>query len=99
MEILFKLGINPNAIDHLDRTIWKAIRLLDEIWDKHTPLIITSTTEGNHTTGSKHYYREAIDIRKQNFMTTNWLEKAKTTLGDNYLLIDEGDHIHLQTRN
>jgi hypothetical protein len=99
MEILLKLGINAHAIDHLDRRIWQALRILDTIWDQTVPLIITSTTEGNHVTGSRHYYREAIDIRKARFMTKQWIQDAIIKLGDKYLLLDEGDHIHLQTRD
>jgi len=99
VEILLKLGINAHAIENLDRRIWQAIRILDTIWDQNAPLVITSTTEGNHVTGSRHYYREAIDIRKTTFMTKDWIQDAIIKLGDKYLLLEEGDHIHLQTRD
>ena len=98
MEVLLKLGINLNDVYHLDRRIWQALRLIDPIWPDTHPLIITSTTDGNHVTGSRHYYREAIDIRKMTFMTKAWIQDAITRLGPDYLLLDEGDHIHLQTR-
>jgi len=59
--------------------------------------VVTSTTGDIHKPGSKHYTGEAIDFRTKDLhnpnKVTNDLQKA---LGDDYDVINEGDHIHAE---
>jgi len=58
-------------------------------------LVVTSTYEGTHSAGSLHYANLAIDIRRSTSMAYS-LKEIKRHLGDDYDVILEGDHIHIE---
>jgi len=58
-------------------------------------LVITSTYEGNHSEGSLHYAHLAIDIRRDQATTYSFPE-IKRSLGKDYDVILEPDHIHIE---
>lgn len=66
---------------------------------------ITSTTDGTHMAGSKHYNGEAIDVGIRSSSTFQFFSKAiqialvaaiKAVLGADYDVVLESDHIHIE---
>ena len=63
---------------------------------------ITSGLEGRHKTGSKHYDGFAVDIRFFEYMGAripkfnSLLKQLKEALGDDFDVIQESDHIHVE---
>ena len=58
-------------------------------------MVVTSTYEGNHSPGSLHYANLAIDIRLP-VNTGSAMEALKDTLRDDYDIVAEQDHIHIE---
>jgi len=61
--------------------------------------IITFTTNGVHGEGSLHGEGNAIDLRTRDMTEEQRNEVTETLrneLGDDYDVIDEGDHIHIE---
>jgi hypothetical protein len=62
-------------------------------------LVVTAITDGKHMRGSKHYIGQAVDLRISYFSAINTIkvaEEMKTRLGDDYDVVIEPDHIHLE---
>ena len=61
--------------------------------------IITSCRDGSHMSGSKHYSREALDLRTRD-LTAGVIDSLVTglrnALGSDYDVLFEGDHIHIE---
>ena len=65
--------------------------------------MITSGNEGNdgdgvHSSGSLHYSDDAVDMRTNNLtqsQTDAIVTELQQLLGDDFDVIDEGDHIHI----
>jgi len=64
-------------------------------------LWITSANDSTHMSGSLHYMNRAFDIRIINIIggfeeAKKWVIRAKLALGDDYDIILERDHIHVE---
>ena len=62
-------------------------------------LTVTSTRDGKHMHGSKHYTDEAFDTRiwgMNKKIRQEIISECKMILGPNYDIIDEGDHLHFE---
>ncbi len=62
-------------------------------------VVITSGTDGKHMRQSKHYDGNALDIRTVNIPRTArapYLAQLRVRLGEDYDVIDEGNHIHIE---
>ena len=63
-------------------------------------LVITSATEGQHSRGSLHYVGLAIDARTNNIPLevdrAGFVEDIRIALQDDYDVIDEKDHLHIE---
>jgi uncharacterized protein YcbK (DUF882 family) len=62
-------------------------------------LIVTEITGGTHGRGSLHYVGQAADIRSRNLtksQQTNVVLEMRERLGENYDVILESTHIHLE---
>ena len=63
---------------------------------------ITSANDSNHMTGSLHYENRAFDIRIRNIIgqvsseARLWAERIQVALGDDYDVLLESDHIHVE---
>jgi hypothetical protein len=63
---------------------------------------ITSANDSKHMIGSKHFINRAFDIRIKNiigdvnFEARLWAERMQTELGDDYDVLLESDHIHVE---
>ncbi len=61
--------------------------------------IVTSTTDGKHMVGSKHYIGYAGDLRRRHVKDGDIElidEKLKTELGNDYDVVLESDHWHVE---
>lgn len=61
--------------------------------------IVTFTTNGTHSAGSFHYEGNAIDLRTKDLTTSQIneiVEDLVEKLGDEYDIVNEGDHIHIE---
>ena len=65
---------------------------------------ITSANDGQHMQGSLHYKNRAYDIRTKNIVgiiefplaARSWAERIQVALGDDYDVVLEKDHIHVE---
>ena len=93
--MLIKLGVSVEKLSH---NIRRALGLVEEA---HLRLageeaVITSTYEGNHGPGSLHYGNEGIDFRRAKKSFSEIAASLKTSLGANYDVAVEGDHLHVE---
>ena len=61
--------------------------------------VVTSTGEGKHKEGSKHKTGQAIDLRTRDFpkgKLKEVVESLAASLGDDYDVVLEKDHIHVE---
>lgn len=61
--------------------------------------IYTSGTEGEHQPGSLHYVGKAVDLRTRDLTSlqvVQLLGSLRAWLGEDFDVIDEGDHIHVE---
>lgn len=79
-------GLKPEA----DRIIVAAIKTFPE-----AP-VVTSTTGDVHMVGSKHYTGEAVDFRIPGGDRKATIRKLKSELGEDYDIVDEIDHFHVE---
>ena len=62
-------------------------------------VVITSGTDGVHKPNSRHYKGEAVDIRTANLPDPGAFQKLLSdALGQQFTVLDEGDHLHVQPR-
>ena len=71
----------------------------DAVW-------VTSANDSTHGANSLHYKNRAYDIRTKNIscylqrskedIAKDWVERMKLVLGDDYDVIFERDHIHVE---
>ncbi len=60
---------------------------------------ITFSTNGSHSPNSLHYSGNAIDLRVWGLtpeQVQNWTDLLQNELGNNYDVINEGDHVHCE---
>ena len=65
---------------------------------------ITSAADGSHMSGSLHFVNRAYDIRINNIVgfadfpkaAEVWAERIQASLGDDYDVVLEEDHIHVE---
>lgn len=61
--------------------------------------VVTSILDGKHKKGSKHYTGNAFDLRIYIYtkeQLNDLIDLLKTTLGPNYDVVLENDHIHIE---
>jgi len=92
--MLIKAGVD---ISRLRPEIRKRLNEIAKIiWScNEGEMVITSTYEGYHSEGSLHYANLAVDIRKNKARILSYNE-IKQVLGEDYDVILEGDHIHIE---
>ena len=59
-------------------------------------LIVTSVLDGEHMRGSLHYVGAAADLRKPADDVGVIVDRLRDSLGDNYDVVLETDHIHIE---
>ena len=92
--MLLKTGVD---ISRLRPEIRKKLEDMEIIYFtiENKEMVITSTYEGVHSPGSLHYANLAVDLRHRRSgpETVNAIRKK---LGDDYDVVKEGDHIHIE---
>ena len=94
--VRFKQGV---LIAHLKPEMLHCLDVVGDFFDeKHLQLVITSTTDGMHSSYSHHYKGLALDIRTWNIPDDRviFVRDLQSALGKNYQVIDEGTHIHIE---
>ena len=92
--MLIKAGVDISRLKRPIRRILGPVAVI--VWGiERQELVITSTYEGNHSEGSLHYCNEAVDIRTWK-KPREVRDDIKRELGDDYDVIFEGNHIHIE---
>ena len=67
------------------------------VYSRHAaPLVVTSVTDGSHMSGSLHHAGLAVDIRLPIYDTPRVVSELKQSLGAEYDVVLELDHIHIE---
>jgi len=83
------LGIRPEVV--------LALRIVEAVYQAHgAPFVITSIMEGTHKRASLHYLGCAADLRLPPKDAASIVAEAKAALGEDYDVILEGDHVHVE---
>jgi hypothetical protein len=97
---LFELKINVSVKDlknPLKENLWKIAMCCKIANGINYTMTITSANDGIHKKGSKHYENNAIDIRTRDMINRTLTQKQIAyTLGKDYDVILESDHIHIE---
>lgn len=89
----------------LRQELRQAYLVAQQVWgyqdDEERELWITSANDGDHMTGSLHYKNRALDIVWQGMagepqMRGTYVEALAWYLGEDFDVVDEEDHIHLE---
>jgi hypothetical protein len=74
-----------------------AILVAQEVYDdRGFKLVITSVVDGKHRINSLHYAGYAIDIRLPPSNVSEVVAELKEGLGDEFDVVLESDHIHIE---
>ena len=98
--ILLKAGVDVRGIG--PEVMLGAVILSGVFWKHGIPTVITSCRDGKHKDKSLHYIGDAVDIRlPSRFNSTanidlKLLGEAREALGEQYDLVMEADHLHLE---
>lgn len=85
------LGVRPEIV--------LALAILQDVFAKAgVPFVITSIMEGTHSRASLHYTGCAADLRRppDTARATELVGLAKAALGDDFDVLLESDHFHLE---
>lgn len=101
----FKKGVDPR---YLSAPAWYGLWKCDEVYRDFVgrDAVCTSTGEGRHSTGSKHYtgeyqfgYSRAFDLRiwvVPNEKLSELVNSLRRALGEHYQVVFERTHIHVE---
>lgn len=98
--LAIKPGVDVKGIS--TETMLGVMILTSVFWRHGIPTVITSCRDGKHKDGSLHYIGDAVDIRlPSRFNATvgidlKLLAEGREALGEQYDLILEADHLHLE---
>ena len=85
------LGIRPELVLAL-QVVRESYASFGQLKD----FVITSVVEGTHKRASLHYTGSAADLRRPVLRAAEIVADAKGQLGDDFDVVLEGDHIHLE---
>lgn len=94
-----KLKDETVNINGLTLPMIEAIAGAMRVWDAAgmQTLVITSACDGDHMPGSKHYNGDALDLRSRTLTDAFAVrDMLQDELGDDYDVILESDHIHVE---
>jgi hypothetical protein len=97
-----KDGVHVNG-QHFDSVMVRIIDVAREtapMMEKGT-VWVTSANDSEHGEGSLHFQNRAFDIRIKNIISgphaaRGWAERMQVALGDDYDVLLEKDHIHVE---
>lgn len=92
----FKEGVQLT----ITKSIQEILALIVPVYEQFgIPCIVTSGTDGTHNEHSKHYLGQALDFRVSNIKADDLqplIQLCKKACGEQYFVLFEGDHIHVQ---
>lgn len=95
--MLLKKGV---ILSGLDIRMRPALISMDALYGEFGhELVVTSGLDGEHSAGSLHYYGLAFDCRTRYFtdeQKENIQAEAKKRLGNEFVVLLEPDHLHIQ---
>ena len=92
--MLIKTGVD---ISRLRPEIRKRLNAINKLYESVSEeLVITSTYEGSHSSGSLHYANLAIDIRRPKDERTKIHDGLRKILKYDYDVVFEETHIHIE---
>ncbi|WP_119628113.1 hypothetical protein [Methylocaldum marinum] len=84
----------------LDRRMYFALQKARRVWSRYGKLlVVTSGLDGRHKKGSLHYVGLAVDLRSRYFAPSTRrtvTRELRRNLGDEFQVIDEKHHIHVE---
>lgn len=82
----------------LGSPILLAVVAARELYDaRGVELVITSATDGDHMSGSKHHCGDAVDLRSRTLDDPEAVTRElKDKLGRDFDVLYEGNHIHIE---
>lgn len=92
----FKEGVK---FDGVRGPILKALWLAEPVMEKYGDFVVTSLLDGKHSEKSLHYAGLAADLRTRHMKPneiTEAADKLRESLGKNYDVVVESDHIHME---
>jgi len=93
--MLLKMGIGGTDLSSLTEKAFAIIKAANQVWGEEE-VIITSTWEGTHVAWSRHYSKNALDLRLPKLqLPAEAVKKLRKKLGTGYYIADEGNHIHI----
>lgn len=92
--MLIKAGVDISRLERNTRRSLNIVNKLFEIAGKE--LTITSTYDGSHSAGSLHYANQAYKIRVSLETSVKMVKDIRFSLGSDFDVIDEGDHIQIK---
>lgn len=95
----YKAG-KPETI-RMSAWVTNAMQIADDVSQQLTGLemVVTSCIDGAHMSKSLHYQGKAFDMRTRIYtkgQVEAIVDELFVRLGDDYDVIDEGDHIHIE---
>jgi len=98
--IKVKPGVRFSHKTFMYPEMWRIVFQAQLLAPNGYEVTITSGCEGNHSDRSKHLTGKAIDFRIRDFpienRITSWVTRIQNRLGDEYAVLLEADHIHIQ---
>jgi len=103
---MIRIKDNTVSIKGLKVEMIFALAVLEGVFDSYAlPTVITAGTEGQvgdgvHMDTSKHYYGEALDIRKRQVPKSalaTFVAKMRKHLGSDFEVIAHKTHFHIET--
>lgn len=92
------IAIKPGVrIAGMQTEILLAVVIAHELFrEQAQTLTVTSCTDGVHKERSLHYVGRAVDLRLPTAAKERMVEQLAGRLGDEYDVVLEGDHIHVE---
>ena len=96
-----KKGVNVQGL-HI--SMQKVMKVVEVVYKKHgQESVITSGMDSTHSAGSFHYFGMALDYRtrffENDFQSIKVAQQISDILGEDYTVIFEKTHIHIQYNN
>lgn len=88
------------VIKYMTRPMLEILEAVFMTWDKPgSSPCVTSSFDGRHMKNSKHYSGLALDLRTNALNTgelTKWADGMRKVLGDDYDVVVESNHLHVE---
>lgn len=97
LYLQFKEGVQLTITQAVNKILTAGEFVFRTVVNK--PCVVTSGSDGQHQEHSKHYTHEALDLRRFHLEAHEVcpiVEALKDTLGQDFDVVIEGDHFHIE---